>query len=237
MPVCIYRTLFTALLGAGLLAKLPLSLAGGLDVGNFKNYSDLHEDKQNLAGSPPRAIMQSQTTPQTPKVRRHAPEKQIPRPAFTSKEDPSVPVHLTPKPTKKGQKISPPKKSYTRSIRKMIRQQNKKGRRFGNIKLYARENHWGSPVKIQSCYGDNILTIFAVTNKGETGDLWFEFKNVTMRNKGKRRHKWITVNPGMLIRGRTIYLRAQSSKGHDVISLKVKGNCIEDPPKIAVPLQ
>jgi hypothetical protein len=123
---------------------------------------------------------------------------------------------------------SPPSHSgYTRSVKKMIRTYNKKGRATGDIKLYAKENHWGPGVKIQSCYGDNILTRFTVIKKGDTDRIWFQFKNVTNRSRKRHRHKWVMVEPGILIRGRYIYLRAQSSRGNGVISIKVVGNCIE----------
>ncbi len=118
---------------------------------------------------------------------------------------------------------------YTRRLRRQIRRFNKKGRQTGDIKLYAKENRWGPAVKIQSCYGDNILSRFSVRKNGTDGKIWFQFKNATARNRrrGRGRHRWIMVDQEMLIRGRHIYLRAQSSKGNGVLTLKVRGNCIE----------
>ncbi len=234
MPVSIHISLFTALLGAGLLAALPLSLAGGLDVGNFRNHSDQRDDHSNISSPHRRAIAQLRTAPQTPEVRPPSPGKPLVPSTLNGKRPRTGSLKRVKIPRKNRQIIPPRQKSpasYNRSVRKMIRHHNKKGRSFGHIKLYVRENRWGPAVKIQSCYGDNIMTSFTLLNKPQTGDVWFEFKNATFRNRGRRRHKWITVNPGMIIRGRTIYLRAQSSKGNGVVTLKVKGNCIEDPPK------
>lgn len=118
---------------------------------------------------------------------------------------------------------------YTRATRKAIQAHNKSGRPIGDIKLYAKEKHWGPAVKIQSCYGDNILTRFSITDKGNTGKISFQFKNVTRRNKRRHRHKWVMVKPGVLISGRYIYLRAQTSIGNAILSLRVVGNCIERP--------
>ncbi|MCF6199521.1 MAG: hypothetical protein L3J67_09020 [Hyphomicrobiaceae bacterium] len=73
------------------------------------------------------------------------------------------------------------------------------------------------------------MTIFNVIDKGKTGDLLFQYKNVTRRHKGRNRHKWKTAIARTIIRGRYIILRARSSKGADVISLRIRGNCIEAP--------
>ena len=121
---------------------------------------------------------------------------------------------------------------YNRAIRRMIKRHNKKGQRVGNIKLYAKEKRWGAAVKIQGCYGDNILSKFSIIDTGgikprENDKISFQFKDVTYRNRGRRRHKWIRVKPGKLIRGRFIYLRARSSRGQGVLTLKIRGNCIE----------
>ncbi len=233
MPAYIHTSLFTALLGAGLLAELPVSLAGGLDMGNFQNYTDRHIDPPRKSSPRRRTLAQLRTLQQPPEARPPLPEKPLARSPFNNQKRRAGSLIPAKRPFQNRQIIPPRQKSaasYTRSVRKMIRHHNKKGRSFGDLKLYVRENRWGPAVKIQSCYGDNILTSFAVLNKPEAGDLWFEFKNATFRNRGRQRHKWITVNPGMIIRGRTIYLRAQSSKGNGVVRLRVKGNCIEDPP-------
>ena len=59
-----------------------------------------------------------------------------------------------------------PAKTYTKSVGAMIEKNNSKGRRRGHIKLYAKRQNWGPGVKIQACFGDNVLTKFTIADKG-----------------------------------------------------------------------
>jgi len=205
MPVNIKKTRWATLCVAGLLAGLP-------PINSTLALDDYGESEGgNHVKIPFKALQPRHQRRQKPR---------LPDRALISKK-------------KSRQEIPPRHKSpshYTRKLRKMIARHNKKGRQYGDIQLYARENRWGSAVKIQACFGDNVLTSFEVVDKGNTNELWFEFKDVTYRNRGRHRHRWIAVSPRMIIRGRHIFLRAQSSKGNGVISLKIRGNCIDDPP-------
>jgi hypothetical protein len=117
----------------------------------------------------------------------------------------------------------PAPSGYTRSIGEAIAYYNKYGRSNGRIRLYAREGEWGPEVKLQDCFGDNIMTKFAIGERGQTQRLWFQYRDTSHR---RRHRRWVMVDPGMIIRGRVIYLRAQSSAGSDIVSLNVVGNCM-----------
>lgn len=112
---------------------------------------------------------------------------------------------------------------YNRSIADAIAYYNRYGRGSGHVRLYARESEWGPAVKLQDCFGDNIRTKFAVAERGQAQRLWFQYKDVS---HGRRRQRWVMVDPGMVIRGRVIWLRAQSSAGSDIVTLDVVGNCM-----------
>lgn len=162
-----------------------------------------------------------------------APSPAPARPAPTPAPVPTTPVLPEPPPPPKsigwppapGAEHDTPPSGYTRTIRDAIKYSNDYGRPLGRIKMYAREGEWGPAVEIQDCFGDNIQTKFSVVDSGETGRLWFQYKDASHGNGRQRR--WVMVDPGMIIRGRTIHLRAQSSSGSDIIGLKVIGNCID----------
>ena len=251
MPVPVPTYLISAFWAAGLLAAFPASV--GSHSSDKTSSSDLSAKEGQQA--PAHHFASRTTLPPPPRTKTahqrssspsswHLPPPSRPnrqQQVLSLNKNKKPPLKKAPKATKSRKapkalvptRYIPPKKpspsGYTRSVRKMIRAHNKNGQPRGDIKLYARENRWGSGVKIQSCYGDNILTRFSVTRKGQTGAVWFQFKNVTYRNRGRHRHKWIMVKPGMLIRGRRILLRAQASHGNDVVTLRVVGNCIERP--------
>ncbi len=238
MPVLVRRSISIALKVVVSLAVFPLDAGSDeLDeVGHFgaKGRDGARSSARFVSPSPKRKqkLPQAATSAPTGSPTPPPPHGQKRPSSFQSRTNAKTQPQSRPR-------IPPRKKSrsgYSRSVRKMIRAHNKKGQPVGDIKLYAKENRWGPPVKIQSCYGDNILTRFSVTAKGSLGKIWFQFKDVTyrQRRRGHRRHqgyRWIMVEPGMLIVGRYILLRAQTAKGNDVVSLKVLGNCIEDPVK------
>ena len=202
------------------------------------------EQDQERTTSPPPARLRPAFRPRTPD-RRDADQPAKPRRARPAAKNrtgisrkrratkPQAVPRRTARPAtrKRRSSVIPPRIKargrYTRSLRRKIRAHNKKGQPVGNIQLYARENRWGPGVKVQRCYGDNVLSKFTVLQKGDTDKIWFQFRDVTYRNRGRRRHKWINVEPGMLMRGRHILLRAQAARGNGVLTLKVVGHCIE----------
>jgi len=155
--------------------------------------------------------------------------KQRKRPAATVRPSTIRPAVQSPHQRQRaGRKKHTPPRRYTRSIRKLIHYYNKYGQRYGNIKLFAKEGYWGPAVKVQKCHGDNVYSRFRLVGKGEAGRVWFQYQDTTFRNR--RRHHWVMVDPGMIMRGQHVFLRAQSSKGSDIVSIKVSGTCIETPP-------
>ncbi len=124
---------------------------------------------------------------------------------------------------------TPTARAYTKTIGAMIADNNIKGRRTGHIKLYAKQGTWGPGVKIQACFGDNVLTKFTVADKGASGSLRFQVQVVPTNKSKSAGNKWVPVSPGKLIRGRYIYLRAQSVRQSDVITLSTVGICIDRP--------
>ena len=119
----------------------------------------------------------------------------------------------------------------TRQMRQMIRKNNRQGRARGHIKIFAPQGTWGPPVKIQSCFGDNILTRFTVSDPANAGDLAFQFQTVRRRNSRPGRKGWKPIRPGELIRGRYVYLRARNRDEAGIVALRVVGICIDDPPR------
>ena len=238
MPVSVSTSLLSAVLAAGLLAVFP-TIAGSDESDEVGSYGDLTGENSQpdrvptpkpAPTAPPRFIVK----PRPPRPATPPRPTPAPRPAFQHKpvieRTVKPPLENTNTPNLDRPHIPQQPKSpsaYTRRVRNMIRAHNKKGQVVGDIKLFAKENRWGASVKIQNCYGDNILTRFSVTDKGVAQKLWFQFKNVTYRNRGRHRHRWIMVEPGFVIRGRKILLRAQASKGNAILSLKVLGSCIE----------
>jgi hypothetical protein len=222
MPVTICTSWFAVLLTA-LLYSVFLNSTFADEMDEVGIYGDLTE-KQNTTPPPARTRptidpRHNQPVPKRPMV------NQVPSTQMLERR--SVDLSRT---------VSAPRitarQGYSRALRRMIKRNNKKGQRVGNIKLYAKKKRWGAAVKIQGCYGDNILSKFSITDTGgirqrEKDKISFQFKDVTYRNRGRRRHKWVRVKPGTLIRGRFIYLRARSSSGQGVLTLKVRGNCIE----------
>ena len=236
MRVSTHRSGCAALVAANLLVGLP-SGAGGRALDFLQNPEAVsRKNPQILLAADlvsPQYDNRINSTLQRQKLDESSKKSPGLRPGFQD-HGTTLPLPRKSSQTKNSRQEIPPRVAsrsrYSRSLRKSIHRHNKKGQLYGDIQLYARENRWGPAVKIQRCYGDNILTSFSVINKGATGKLGFEFKNTTFRNRGRHRHRWILVKPGMIIRGRHIFLRAQSSKGSGVITIKVRGNCIEESP-------
>jgi hypothetical protein len=113
---------------------------------------------------------------------------------------------------------------YDREIAREIKEHNSQGREHGQLKLYVGEKMWGPQIMLQSCYGDNIVTKFSIDPAGNElppgARLWFQY-----RLRGKRK-KWVMVEPGEVIRGRYVFLRAQASEGSGIIVLATRGSCI-----------
>jgi hypothetical protein len=180
--------------------------------------------------TPAPARKKQRQTPQPIAQPRKVPTAQQPKSNRTSSEfapadlSPTA-AHPRPASTKRRHRPTPPLR-YSRAVRKAIRHFNRYGQKHGDIQLFAREGAWGPAVKIQRCFGDNISSYFEMVNKGEAGRVWFQYQNVTSRNR--RHHRWVMVDPLMRILGQHIFLRAQSSKGSDIITIKVRGNCISE---------
>ena len=125
--------------------------------------------------------------------------------------------------------------AYSKAIEQNIRDNNQRGQPRGNIKLYAKQGDWGAGVRIQACFGDNILTKFTVRDRGASEGLRFEYQGVRNKKSRSTRRGWKSVEPGSLIKGRYIFLRARSSQNSGTITLRVVGICIDDPSDINIP--